>query len=151
MTSPLSGLVYIHNPDINECIEYSINLIDHGTHLQSYTIIYVNSTMPNHLFNILNALPIQFKNNETLMKSFHYHKTNNLQDLQQLISSQTGDFIIIVESIDQLIKLTNLSYTEVNSLLNRILLQLRKNKMSLLLERYRNNYIEYFVNDVYEA
>lgn len=85
------------------------------------------------------------------MKSFHYHRTNNLQDLQHLITSQDTDFIMIVESLDQLIKLTNLGYTEVNSLLSRVLLKLKQNKMSLLLDRYPNKYIEYFVDDVFET
>lgn len=151
MTSSHASLVYIHNPDIKKCIEYSINLIDQDTDLQSYNILYVNCTIPNDLFNTINALPIQFKNNTNVMKSFHYHKANGLQDLQHLISSQKSDFIMIIESIDQLVKLTNLNYIEANSLLSRILLLLKRNKLSLLLDRYCNSYIEYFVNDVYEG
>lgn len=149
--SPTSGLVYIYNTDINKCIEYCIKLIDQDISLQSYNILYVNCTIPNDLFNMINNLPIQFKKNDSVMKSFHYHKANSLQDLQQLISSQTDDFVMIIESIDQLVKLTNLNYSEVNSLLSRILLLLKRNKMSLLLDRYCNTYIDYFVNDVYES
>ncbi|CUM51704.1 unnamed protein product [Debaryomyces fabryi] len=148
--APKSGLVYVYNTDIKKCIEHCIKLIDQDTALQSYNIVYVNCTIPTDLFNMIDTLPIQFKNNESVMKSFHYHKANSLQDLQQLISSQTSDFVMIIESIDQLAKLTNLNYTEVNSLLSRILLMLKRNKMSLLLDRYCNSYIEYFVNDVYE-
>lgn len=151
MSLPATGLIYIHNQDINKCIEYCINLIDHDTNLQSYPILYVNSTIPNNLFNTINTLPIQFKCNTDVMKSFHYHRTNNLQDLQHLITSQDTDFIMIIESLDQLIKLTNLGYTEVNSLLSRVLLKLKQNKMSLLLDRYPNKYIEYFVDDVFET
>lgn len=151
MTSPNANLIYIHNRDIKKCIEYSVNLIDQDTDLQSYNIVYFNCTIPNDLFNTINALPIQFKHNTNVMKSFHYHKANSLQDLQHLISSQTSNFIMIIESIDQLVKLTNLNYIEVNSLLTRILLLLKRNKLSLLLDRYCNSYIEYFVNDVYQG
>lgn len=151
MTLPNAGLVYVHNTDIKKCIEYSINLIDQDTKLQSYNILYINCTIPNDLFNTISSLPIQFKNNANVMKSFHYHKTNSLQDLQHLISNQTDNFIMIVEAIDQLVKLTNLNYVEVNSLLSKILLLLKRNKLTLLLDRYPNSYVEYFVNDVYDS
>lgn len=142
------SLVYVHNREITRCIEYALNSIDQNPSLQSTTIIYVNCTIPDQLFNNINSLPVRFKQNPEVMKSFHYHKIGDLIELNDLISNQNTETVIIIESIEQLIRLTNLNYSEVNSLLNRALLRLKRYRLSMLLNRYPSNYIEYFSNEV---
>lgn len=147
MATFLPGVILVCNRDINSCIQYVLRQIDGTSELRSKEILYVNTTFPNQLFNNINDMNLAFKSDKEFMKSFHYYNASNLQELIELLNSETKR-VIIIESVIQIAELTADSYNVRNSLLTRLLVELRKAHMVYLLSSTRNNFLEYFVDDV---
>lgn len=136
---------YIVHSDINKPIEYVLNYIDQTPDV--IKVLYINSTLPNKLFDHVNNGPYQLKHNSLKMQAFNYQKVNTLSDMQSLLAKHS-DHVVVVEGLHQIIALTHMDYNRLNALIVDVLSTIRKNNSGFILDLQHNHFVDLMCDEL---
>lgn len=139
---------YLVNPNLNESIKSVLEHIDESYGVDdviddtNINILYINATLPNRLFDVVDANSYRFKTNHQLMQSFNYQKVNDLVQLKSLVA-EGHIHLVIIEDLQQIIKLTNLEYDKLNGLIVEVLTIIKRRiDSSFIVDLIFNRFID---------
>lgn len=133
---------YVVSSDLNKSIRSILKDIDHNNDPQP--VLYINGTLPQRLFTLVNEGEYQFKHDHLKMQAFNYQKVSQLADILTLLDHQHDHphQTVIIEDLQQIIDLTILDYNNLNALLVDVLTQVRRRYDGVVIDLRYNQFID---------
>ncbi|CAH6722108.1 hypothetical protein CLIB1444_08S02058 [[Candida] jaroonii] len=129
-------------------IEKVLKLID--TDYQP--VSYVNNTLPNKLFSIIDHRKYKFCENDQFMSQFNYLKLNNVDELYDFIvkkqaglEQRTSKEFVVIEDFRQLVNSSNNIYGDLNFKIIEILIGLKRYE-SFIIDTQQNKFVSYYID-----
>lgn len=112
-------------------------------------VSYINNTLPNKLFSIIDHGNYKFCENDQFMSQFNYLKLNNVDELFDTVNKQAGlgksDDFVVIEDFNQLINSSNNIYNDLNCKIIEILMVLKKFN-SFIIDTKQSKFIDYYID-----